>query len=208
MLKYLETPNTPALNPMVKNRARAMSNLSTVQRQSAKKPQNIGSTNPAFYDANQLDIQPRPRAATNMSTVSVGSMTLTPFAKNRARAMSNLSGYDAISLQPATDQVRTYNDYLWEIFTPWEPEDFNEGSILDKILCIVVSPIYFCCKITCPVVGENEKDTWNRPLTVIQGFCIPWAFYLLLKQYGTEPFGDFPRWSVAMIISVALSAGL
>jgi len=120
--------------------------------------------------------------------------------------MSNLSGFDRVSLNPPVEdeEEKEFKDYVKELLTPWDPEEFNEGGIIDKALSIFVSPIFFACKITCPVVGENEKETWNRPLMVLQATAIPWAYYLLLKQYGAEPFGEMPRWSVAMCVSAGL----
>ena len=35
---------------------------------------------------------------------------------------------------------------------------------------------------------------------------MPWAFYLLLMQYGEDPFGSFPRAAIPAIIGVFLAA--
>ena len=34
---------------------------------------------------------------------------------------------------------------------------------------------------------------------------MPWAFYLLLMQYGEDPFGSFPRAAIPAIIGVFLA---
>ena len=66
-------------------------------------------------------------------------------------------------------EEKIFHDYLMEIITPWDAEEFEEGNMIDKGLAIFVAPLYFICKITCPVVAENERESWNRPLTIVQG---------------------------------------
>ena len=65
---------------MIKNRARALSNISTVDRAMEIKSQELGTTNPAFE--NNLTPGPRSRTTTmqsNISNRSTGSTTLKPF---------------------------------------------------------------------------------------------------------------------------------
>lgn len=213
-----------AINAMVLNRTRAMSNISTVERvnsmkrtQSTKKHVQSGLANEGFVNNEPIVNKnlalegTRNRSNTNASQVSTQSQqpgTLQPFAKNRARAMSDLSvveyGEKPEKIMPAT-QIKTSADYYREIYTPWDIEEFEGGGTVNKVLAYIIAPLYFCCKITCPVVGENEKNTWNRPLAIIQMFCLPWLFYIMLQQYAEEPFGTFPRWAIPLILSIAMS---
>lgn len=70
-----------------------------------------------------------------------------------------------------------------------------------------MSPLYFCLKVTCPVVERDDpQSTWNKPLAMGQAFCLPWLWYILLKQYEQPDFGSFPRYACAIIASLCLTA--
>ena len=63
-------------------------------------------------------------------------------------------------------------DLFKQAFLPWEEETFTDGGLADKIVAVVVSPVFLLCKLTIPVVGFDERETWNRPLSMIQGLLI------------------------------------
>jgi len=202
----------PPLSPIVKNRARALSNISQVDQKASPKPQkSLGLENPAFNPPASLGLEPqRSRAGTNLSNISNLSretVTLAPYAKNRARALSRVSQLDVSITSDKISQnlVKTRADYLRQIYIPWDAEEFSEGNFFDKFLCVIISPLYFCMNITCPVVGDDPKESWNYYLSILQGLAMPWAFYLLLMQYGEDPFGSFPRAAIPAIIGVFLA---
>ena len=64
--------------------------------------------------------------------------------------------------------VKTRADYLRQIYIPWDAEEFSEGNFFDKFLCVIISPLYFCMNITCPVVGDDPKESWNYYLSILQ----------------------------------------
>ena len=99
-----------------------------------------------------------------------GHPTLAPFAKNRARALSRVSQLDVSLTSDKISQnlVKTRADYLRQIYIPWDAEEFSEGNFFDKFLCVLISPLYFCMNITCPVVGDDPKESWNYYLSILQ----------------------------------------
>lgn len=70
------------------------------------------------------------------------------------------------------------------MFVPWDPEEWEEAGIIGKALAIIMAPLFLLGKLTVPVVGEDEKETWNRPLAYAQAITFPWLWYILLQQYG------------------------
>ena len=70
------------------------------------------------------------------------------------------------------------------MLTPWDPEEWEEGGIISKIIAVFMAPLFLLAKLTVPVVGEDEKETWNRPLVYSQAVLYPWLWYILLQQYG------------------------
>ena len=100
-------------------------------------------------------------------------------------------------------------------FTPFDPEEFYEGNIVDKTVAVVIAPVYLGLKFTCPVLHDNFSISWNKPLAIIHAATIPWLWYVLLRQYEQPDFGGFfPRYACAIIGSgvlvplVALSSEL
>ena len=78
---------------------------------------------------------------------------------------------------------------------------------------IIMAPVYLIIKLTVPVI-DDEEESWNHPLTIIQSLAAPFMFYVLLEQYEEDEFGvddncgldptsdcdGFPRWAIPIII--------
>ena len=78
---------------------------------------------------------------------------------------------------------------------------------------IIMAPVYLIIKLTVPVI-DDEDESWNYPLTIIQSLAAPFMFYVLLEQYEEDEFGvddncgldptsdcdGFPRWAIPIII--------
>ena len=76
-----------------------------------------------------------------------------------------------------------------------------------------MAPVYLIIKLTVPVI-DDEDESWNYPLTIIQSLAAPFMFYVLLEQYEEDEFGvddncgldpdsdcdGFPRWAIPIII--------
>ena len=76
-----------------------------------------------------------------------------------------------------------------------------------------MAPVYLIIKLTVPVI-DDEEESWNYPLTIIQSLAAPFMFYVLLEQYEEDEFGvddncgldptsdcdGFPRWAIPIII--------
>ncbi|CBY07759.1 unnamed protein product [Oikopleura dioica] len=138
---------------------------------------------------NTMTLDGETRSRSNTATLGI--------AKNRIRALSNVSGQvggtprpTILSVQQSNEVIfKTRRDYLKEMLTPWDPEEWEEGGIISKILAVFMAPLYLIAKLTVPVVGEDEKETWNRPLAYSQAVSYPWLWYILLQQYGEPNFG-------------------
>nr|AAT47858.1 sodium/calcium exchanger protein-like protein [Oikopleura dioica] len=135
---------------------------------------------------NTMTLDGETRSRSNTATLGI--------AKNRIRALSNVSGQvggtprpTILSVQQSNEVIfKTRRDYLKEMLTPWDPEEWEEGGIISKILAVFMAPLYLIAKLTVPVVGEDEKETWNRPLAYSQAVSYPWLWYILLQQYGRQ----------------------
>ena len=77
-----------------------------------------------------------------------------------------------------------------------------------------MAPVYLLQKLSIPVI-DDEPESWNYPLTIIQSVTAPFMFYVLLEQYEEDEFGlddhcqtnpdddtcdGFPRWAIPIII--------
>jgi len=124
------------------------------------------------------------QAISNASIISHVS-TLVPFAKNRSRVPSIVSGVTADTLRKS----RTFSGEITAALSPWDPDDFSDGCLVVKILSIIIAPAYLFGKWTCPVVHYNRLEhCWSKPLAVLQAVFIPVLFYVLFKQYEAEDF--------------------
>ena len=52
-----------------------------------------------------------------------------------------------------------------------------------------MAPVYLIIKLTVPVI-DDEEESWNYPLTIIQSLAAPFMFYVLLEQYEEDEIGD------------------
>jgi len=145
-------------------------------------------------------------------------------SKNRVRSATNASekeekrdskrsSISSKSSKSSTESVfeRTWFGEIKRAFTPWDPEEF-EGC--DGIFfSILMAPVYLIQKLSIPVI-DDEPESWNYPLTIIQSLTAPFMFYVLLEQYEEDEFGaedncgigpeppcdGFPRWAIPIII--------
>ena len=76
-----------------------------------------------------------------------------------------------------------------------------------------MAPVYLIQKLSIPII-DDEPESWNYPLTIIQSLTAPFMFYVLLEQYEEDEFGlddncgnsedspctGFPRWAIPIII--------
>ena len=165
---------------IVRNRLRALSNLSHASN--ARSRANTGVENLAYLHPDYKLEQRRPSTDNDLDLRSQSSEHLSP-------------------------KVYTWKSEAKSAFLPWNPTEFSSGCLTDKAVAILMSPLLFLLKVTCPVVDrDNLQDSWNKPLAVSQAAFLPWLWYVLLKQYNEPPFGTFPRYACAIIGSVCLPA--
>jgi len=131
-------------------------------------------------------------------------------------ATSNLNAEEDKAPENDTPPPRTWGGELKRAFTPWDPVDFEGCS--GKIFAILMAPCYLLVKLSVCVL-DDDIETWNYPLAIIQMFASPIMFYVLLEQYEEDEFGvddncgldptsecdGFPRWAIPIIIGAAFS---
>ena len=164
---------------IVRNRLRALSNLSHASNTRSRA--NTGVENSAYLHPDYRLNSQRPSKTDNDLDA-------------RSQDSEHLSS-----------KVYTWKSEAKSAFLPWDPTEFSSGSLTDKAVAILMSPLLFLLKVTCPVVDrENLDQSWNKPLALSQAAFLPWLWYVLLKQYNQPDFGAFPRYACAIIGSVCL----
>lgn len=95
---------------------------------------------------------------------------------------------------------------IWTLFlkaiNPIDQNDWEEGNLLSKLMCIIKSPFILFLHLVIPIVDYTiEMHGWCKLLNIIHCFTLP-MFALLATGIITITFNGVPLAAIVLILSL------